>query len=60
MKSILIYTFEVRVRDRYLKKNYFNKRAILASGLRTIYFSENPNELCDKLKLFLQEKRAWK
>ena len=29
-----------------------------ASGLRTSFLSENPNELCDKLKLLLLEKRA--
>ena len=44
------------VRDKNLMKNYFNKRAILVFGLRrsetTIFLSENPNELCDKLKLY--------
>ena len=33
-------------RDISLKKNYFNKRAILASALKTIFVLENPIELC--------------
>ena len=45
-------------RDRTLIINYYNKRSILASGLRTVFFSENPYELCDRLKLLIQEKRA--
>ena len=45
-------------RDKNLIKVYFDKRAILASALKTISFSENPKELCDKLKLLLQEIRA--
>ena len=32
--------------------------AIMASGVKTIFFSENPNELCDRLKLLLQEKHG--
>ena len=44
-------------RDKNLK-NYFNKRAILASGLETNFLSENPNELCDRLRLLLQEEQA--
>ena len=32
--------------------------AIMASGLTTIFLSENPDELCDRLRLFLQEKHA--
>ena len=45
-------------RDKNLKKNYYNKRAILESGLRIIYFFENPSDICGKLKLLLQEKRT--
>ena len=41
-------------RDRTLIKKYYIKRSILASGLRTVFLSENPDELCDKLKLLLQ------
>ena len=44
--------------DRNLIKNYYNKRSILASGLETVFFSENPDELCDRIKLLLQEKRT--
>ena len=33
-----------------LIKNFYIKRARLASGLRTIFLSENPNELCERLK----------
>ena len=34
--------------------------AIMASGVTTIFLSENPNELCDRLRLLLQEKHAGK
>ena len=47
-----------RLRVRDLKKNYFNKRGIFASGLQTIFLLGNPNELCDKLNLLVLEKRA--
>ena len=46
------------LRNRNLIKIYFNKINLLASGLRTIFHPEDPNELCDKLKLILQEKRV--
>ena len=42
--------------DKNLIKNYLNKRSILASGLKTIFFSKTPKELCDELKLLLQGK----
>ena len=46
-------------RDKNLIKNYYKKRAILASGIsKTIFLSSDPNELCDRLKLLLQEKNA--
>ena len=32
--------------------------AIMASGVTTIFLSENPNKLCDRLNLLLQEKQA--
>ena len=32
--------------------------AIITSGFSTIFLSSNPNELCDRLKLLLQEKGA--
>ena len=32
--------------------------AIMASGVTTIFLSENPNELCDRLRLLLQEKHG--
>ena len=35
-----------------------NSPAIMASGVSTIFLSENPNEICDRLKLLIQEKRA--
>ena len=46
--------------DKNLLQNYYNKRAILASGLKTNFLSENPNELCKGLKLIIQEKRIQK
>ena len=33
--------------------------AILASGISTKILSENPNEICERLKVLLQEKQAW-
>ena len=57
--------FDVRsrgksLRGRILKKNVFNKRALSASGFkkseRTIFPSKNPNDLCDRLCLIVQEK----
>ena len=45
-------------RDINLIKNYYNKRAILASGLKTFFLSESPNEICKRIKMLLPEKRA--
>jgi len=46
-------------RDKTLINNYYNKRAILASGFEEVIFlSENPNELCNRLCLIIQEKQA--
>ena len=33
---------------------------IMASGISTIFLPSDPNELCDKTKLLLQEKQAGK
>ena len=45
-------------RDRTLI-NLLNSPRIMASGLsKTIFLSSDPNELCDRLKLLLQEKHA--
>ena len=45
-------------RDRTLI-NLLNSPRIMASGVsKTIFLSSNPNELCDRLKLLLQEKHA--
>ena len=45
-------------RDRKLIK-LLKSPAIKASGvLKTIFLSSDPNELCDRLKLLLQEKHA--
>ena len=45
-------------RDRTLIK-LLNSPAIMASGVsKTIFLSSDPNELCDRLKLLLQEKHA--
>ena len=45
-------------RDRSLLKNYYFKKCILASGLRTVFLSEKLDGLCDRIKMLLQEKRA--
>ena len=45
-------------RDRTLI-NLLNSPAIIASGItKTIFLSSDPDELCDRLKLLLQEKHA--
>ena len=45
-------------RDRTLIK-LLNSPAIMASGVsKTIFLSSDPNELCDRIKLLLQEKQA--
>ena len=44
-------------RDRTLIK-LLKSPAIMASGVTTIFLSENPDELCNRLKLLLQEKQA--
>ena len=45
-------------RDRKLIK-LLNSPAIMASGVsKTLFLSSDPNELCDRLKLLLQEKHA--
>ena len=44
-------------RDRTLIK-LLNSPAIMASGITTIFLSENADELCDRLRLLLQEKQA--
>ena len=46
-------------RDRNLMKNYYNKRALLASGVQEVnLLSENAIELCDRLQLINQEKQT--
>ena len=46
------------IRDKILKK-LLNSPAIMACGVsKTIFLSSDPNELCDRLKLLLQEKHA--
>ena len=44
-------------RDRTLIK-LLNSPGIMASGITTIFLSENADELCDRLRLILQEKNA--
>ena len=46
------------IRDRTLIK-LLKSPAIIASGVsKTIILSSNPNEICDRIKLLLQEKQA--
>ena len=45
-------------RDKSIKR-LLESPAIMASGVsKTIFLSSDPNELCDRLKLLLQEKHA--
>ena len=46
-------------RDRTFIK-LLKSPAIMASGISTIVLSSDPNELCDRLRLSLQEKQAGK
>ena len=46
-------------RDKTLIK-ILNSPTIMASGVTTIFLSENPDELCNRMKLLLQEKQAGK
>ena len=46
-------------RDKNLIKYYYDKRALPASGFQEIFFlSENPNELCNSIRLIIQEKQC--
>ena len=46
-------------RDKNLKKNFYNKRVLLGSDLQKgIFLSVNPDEICNRLRLIIQEKRA--
>ena len=48
----------ISTRDRKLIK-LLNSPAIMASGVsKTIFLSSDANELCDRLRLLLQEKHA--
>ena len=44
------------IRDRTLIK-LLNSPAIMASGITTIFLSENADELCDRFRLLLQENK---
>ena len=46
-------------RDKTLNK-LLESTAVMASGISTIFFRENPNELCGDLKLLPQTKTSWK
>ena len=45
------------VRDRFLIK-LDKSPAIMASGISTTFLSSDHNELCDRLKILIQEKQA--
>ena len=59
-----IHAREKSLKDRKLMENYFNKRAMLASGLKTsettIFLLQSSNEKCDRFCLIIQEKQAGK
>ena len=57
MKFIIRQKRRKSIRDKVLLK-LPKSPAIMASGISRKSLPENPNELCDRLKLFLQEKRA--
>ena len=44
-------------RDKSLIK-LLNSPAIMASGNSTLFLTSDPNELCNRLKMLLQEKQA--
>ena len=45
-------------RNRSLIK-LLNSPAIMVSGISTIFFPSDPDELCHRLKLLLQGKTSW-
>ena len=45
-------------RDRTLS-NLLKSRAIMASGMSKFFLSSNPDELCNRSKLLLQEKQPY-
>ena len=45
-------------RDSSLRR-VIKSPAIMASEFSTIFLPENPDELCDKQKLLLQNKKSW-
>ena len=55
--------FDIKQKGRESSRDKSVKRlrkspAIMASGVTTIFLSSDPNELCKRLKLLLQEKQA--
>ena len=44
-------------RDRTLI-NFLKSLTIMASGISTVFLASDPNVLCDRLKILLQEKHA--
>ena len=40
------------------KSKFLKSPAIMASGISKIFLTSDPNELCDRLRLFLQQKQA--
>ena len=47
-------------RDKNIIKIYFDKRAVLAFGLKTTILRENQNEIRVRFRLILQEKKLEK
>ena len=46
-------------RDKNLIRNYYNKKALLILTFHEVIFlSENPNKICDRLRLIFQEKQS--
>ena len=56
-----MYSDEEALRNKSTRDKFISllkSPAINASGISTIFLEENPNELCDRLKLILQEGKA--
>ena len=57
-----LHALRKSLRDGNLTKNYFNKKTVVASGIKrsetTNFLTQDPHEFCDRLRLIIQEKQA--
>ena len=56
-RTLVKELFNKSIRDKSLIE-LLHSPVIVASGISTMFLPENPDELCDRLKILLQEKQA--